>query len=370
MAAGSVWGGPRERGGLNGYKQSWQATANGIEGMAEAHCDLPLCLDELSHVRAEDAARVAYQLASGIGRTRATKSGLPASRLEWRVLLISTGEIGLADKMAEARTPIRLMAGQAVRFIDLPSDAGCGYGLFDHAPSLASSPNGGTPKDRGAALALDLTDAAQSYFGTAGPAFVQKLISDLPASLAEARHLIDMFAERHARGADGQVQRVARTFGLLAAAGELAIAFEIVHWPAGEATRAASACFAAWIADRGGSGAAEIDAAIAHLRATIERDGASRFHKSESSDTVHNRLGFIRGTDGDIEYLILPEMWRQLMSGRDPRRIARELADRGILKRDSEGRPNPKERLPGQKTPQRVYVVSSAALFADGGADA
>ena len=79
IVAGSVWGGPREHGGLNGYKQSWQATANAIEGLAQAHCDLPLCLDELSLVRGEDAARVAYQLASGIGRGRAFTSGLAAA---------------------------------------------------------------------------------------------------------------------------------------------------------------------------------------------------------------------------------------------------------------------------------------------------
>ena len=80
VVAGSVWGGPRDDGGLNSYKQSWQATANAIEGLAQAHCDLPLCLDELSLVRGEDAARVGYQLASGIGRGRAFTSGLAAAR--------------------------------------------------------------------------------------------------------------------------------------------------------------------------------------------------------------------------------------------------------------------------------------------------
>ena len=144
IVAGSVWGGPRDHGGLNGYKQSWQATANAIEGLAQAHCDLPLCLDELSLVKGEDAARVGYQLASGIGRGRAFTSGLAAARLEWRVFLISTGEISLADKIADARTPQRHMPGQAVRFIDLAADAGTGFGLFDHAPDAAGKPNGGT----------------------------------------------------------------------------------------------------------------------------------------------------------------------------------------------------------------------------------
>jgi hypothetical protein len=58
------------------------------------------------------------------------------------------------------------------------------------------------------------------------------------------------------------------------------------------------------------------------------------------------------------------------MAGRDARRTAHELATREILKRDSEGRPDPKERLPGQKRTQRVYVVRHSALFADGGGDA
>ena len=199
---GSVWGGPRDSGDLSGYRQSWQATANAVESLAQAHCDLPLCLDELSLVRGEDAARMAYQLATGIGRARALTSGLAAPRLEWRVFLVSTGEISLADKIAEARTAQRHMPGQAVRFIDLPADAGAGFGLFDHAPELAGKLDGGTAKDRGDALSRCLIDAAQSCFGTAGPAFVEALIADRDAYLAEARHLIDDFAKtcgRHGR---------------------------------------------------------------------------------------------------------------------------------------------------------------------------
>jgi uncharacterized protein (DUF927 family) len=367
---GSVWGGPRDRGGLNGYRQSWQATANAIEGLAQAHCDLPLCLDELSLVRGEDAARVGYQLASGIGRGRASTSGLPAPRLEWRVFLISTGEISLADKIADARTPQRHMAGQAVRLIDLAADAGTGFGLFDQAPELPDKPFGGTSKDRGDALARHFVDAAQSYFGTAGPAFVEAFISDRDTSVAKARGLIDAFAEQHATGADGQVQRVARTFGLLAAAGEMAIAYGVLPWTPGEAVRAASRCFADWLADRGGTGAAELEGAISHLRATIERDGASRFQRSSSTEVVHQRLGYIREIEGDIEYMIPRESWKALMAGRDARRTARELAERGILKRDSEGRPDPKERVAGHKYSQRVYVVRHAALFTDRGEDA
>jgi hypothetical protein len=150
----------------------------------------------------------------------------------------------------------------------------------------------------------------------------------------------------------------------------LAVAYGVVPWTTGEATRAASTCFAAWLRNRGNDGAAEIEGAIAHLRTTIERD-AVRFQKFGRAEPVNNRLGFIRDDDADTEYLILPQMWRELMTGRDPRGIAREFAERGILKRDSEGRPDRKERLGAEfKGSQRVYVVSHNALFDDGGGNA
>src|SRR4029077_11311279 len=51
VMAGSVWGG----GARGGYVRSWRATANGLEGVALAHCDALLCLDELSQVPAREA---------------------------------------------------------------------------------------------------------------------------------------------------------------------------------------------------------------------------------------------------------------------------------------------------------------------------
>jgi putative DNA primase/helicase len=132
--------------------------------------------------------------------------------------------------------------------------------------------------------------------------------------------------------------------------------------------RAASRCFADWLSERGGTGAAEIDQAISHLRETIERHGASRFQRM--GEVTRDRLGFIREREGDTEYMFLPEIWKSLMAGRDARRIASKLAARGILKRDADGRPNRKERLDGLNGTHRVYVVSHAALFADGGGDA
>jgi putative DNA primase/helicase len=361
--AGSVWGG----GGLTGYRQSWHATANGIEATAEAHCDLLLCLDELGQVRPEDAGRVAYQLSTGTGRQRALSDGMGASRREWRLVYLSTGEIGLADKLREARTPQRMMAGQAVRLIDLPADAEAGYGIFEHVPEIEGRPSA-TPRERGRAFADRLVAAAQSNYGMAGPAFLEKLVADRNSATEQARQVMDMLAEQlPPTDADGQVQRVARHLALIAAAGELAIALGIVPWPVGEAVRAVQRCFEDWLKSRESIGSAEADDAVLHLRAIIERDGAARFQRLDSTDPVPNRIGFIREADGDIVYLIPPETWKMVMAGRDPGRAARFLLEKGILQPGEGNRLQRKERLLRGANPQRVYAVRHSALFHEAG---
>ena len=369
--AGSAWGGPSELDGSNGYKQTWRATANGFEGLAEAHCDLPLCLDELGQIRGEHAAQVAYQLSGGLGTTRALKTGAAAARKEWRVTIISTGEISLGDKVREANSQQRIMAGQEVRFIDVPADAGNELGLFDWVPEI----DGQGPRERSKDLSERLNRACQNHFGHAGPAFVEAFISNRDRSTAEARKIIAEFQKMHAANADGQVQRVANIFGLLAAAGELAISFGIVNWSHGYAKRAGKQCFNEWLDQRGGRGAHEIQSAMAHLRLMIEADGEARFQtiaretsgkwiSAETKFPIKDRLGFRREESGDIEYLIQTETWKQIMSGRDAS-LTRELAARGILKSEA-GRPGKKVRLPGFSNPQRVIAISSDALFADG----
>jgi uncharacterized protein (DUF927 family) len=367
--AGSVWGGSDR----SGYIQNWNATANGIEAMAEAHCDLLLCIDELGQVRPEDAGRVAYQLSAGTGKQRALSDGTGASRRAWQLIFLSSGEISLADKMREAKSPLRMMAGQAVRFIDLPADAGRGFGLFEAVPPIAARP-ASTEKERSRAFADALLASARANYGTAGPAFVAAFVEDRAGATELITSTMDALAEamlRDCPGADGQVQRVARHLALAGAAGELAAQFKIVPWSRGEASNAAQICFAAWLGNRGTVGRLEIDSAIAHLREVIERDGSACFQAIDKPEAaIRDRLGYVRSKGDDTEYLVLPQAWERLMSGRDPRRTAYDLAEAGILrpelgKSGAIERPTQKARVEQGKNPQRVYVISHAALFAD-----
>src|SRR4029077_5154447 len=109
---------------------------------------------------------------------------------------------------------------------------GAGFGVFD---------NGG-PNGDAAALAKSIKLAAMSNYGTAGPAFVRKLIDD-GVTGEDARELIRQFVTTIPAKADGQVERAAGRFGLISAAGELAARLNIVPWSAGAACDAATWAF-------------------------------------------------------------------------------------------------------------------------------
>ncbi len=93
LVGGSVSGG----GGRNGFVQSWRATANGPEAIAELHNDLTLFLDELAQMDAREAADTAYLLGNGSGKGRMSRDIGARKKLSCSLLFVSAGEITLAD---------------------------------------------------------------------------------------------------------------------------------------------------------------------------------------------------------------------------------------------------------------------------------
>ena len=313
-----MWGG-------QDFLHRWRATANGLESVAQAHNDLPLILDELAQVEAREAGEIAYMLANGSGKHRARRDGLAKPAASWRLLFLSAGEIGLAEHMRE--TGKRARAGQELRLADVPADAGAGHGIFENLHGYPS----------GAALADSLIEGSRASYGTAGPAFLEKLVSVDRAELRASVEILrsDFLAAHLPAGATGQAQRLGKRFALVAAAGELATKFGITGWPAGEAIRAAGACLAACLDRRGGTGAGEDAQALAQVAHFIELHGSSRFADlaCDHERIVINRAGFRRkDPEGQTEYLILPEVFkRELCAGLDYRSVAKLLRDRGLL---------------------------------------
>jgi len=347
FAAGSVWGGPS-------FVRQWRATSNGLEGACLQHSETFLPLDELAQLDPREAAAVAYMLANGLGKARATRTGSLRSPAKWRVFFLSSGEISLADLAGrDARGTQRSAAGQEIRILDCEADAGAGLGLFETLHDVAS----------GEALARLIKEGAAKDYGLAGPAFVEGIIANFDGLAHATKNDIDQFvSENVPAGANGQVARAARRFGLIAAAGELAVRLDVLPWPNGEATTACATVFRQWLAGRGGTGSAEDREAIAKVRGFLEMHGGSRFETiaDEDSPRIINRAGFWRETEDGREYLFLAETWRtEVCAGMDASRVAKVLAANGMLRKDTGGKNSITVNLPAGIGKTRCYAVSS-----------
>ncbi|MDE7065820.1 MAG: DUF927 domain-containing protein [Desulfovibrionaceae bacterium] len=336
QVAASVWGGPE-------HVRSWRTTDNALEGMAALHNDNLLILDEVGQVGASVLAESAYMLANGQAKSRAGREGNMRRVLTWRLLFLSSGELGLADKLAE--NGLKSRGGQEVRFVGLPVDKGM-------VTELHGLPDAGAVVDRIRMLCAE-------HHGHAGRAFLQWLC---PRHEEVGKDIRENLAEIVSRlcppEATEQVRRVGKRFALVLGAGLAAQQAGLLP-PDMEIMPAVQSCLDDWLTARGGTGASEDAAILAAVRLFIEQHGTSRFQDVDNPNaTCINRVGFRRKVEDETEFLILPEAFRaEVVKGYSERRAARVLADNGWLHTSSDGRLKCERRLPGMgKT--RAYILT------------
>jgi putative DNA primase/helicase len=274
----------------------------------------------------------------------------------WRVLFLSTGEVGMATRLLEGGGKAR--AGQEVRVLEIAADAGQGMGVFENLHGFASA----------AELAEWLRLAADRNRGHAAREFLSHLTRDMQEVTRVINETRACFISEHCPAdADGQVRRACGRFAIIAIAGELATMFGITGWVIGEAKAAAVRGWRDWLTGRGGAGAAEVREALLQARLFLEQHGEARFSLAwdlENERPVSNRAGFRRAADAGGTYYILPEVFRcEVCKGYEPKMVAREMAKRGWLLTQAPHMTR-KERIPGEGT-QRVYVVPPAFLCTD-----
>ncbi len=323
LAAASVWG---KGTSADGYTRSWRSTSNALEVLAAVHSDSLLCLDELAQAPAQVVAEAAYMLGNGQGKARANQKGNARPIKHWRCMILSSGEQSLEAKLREENK--RAHAGQAVRMVDIPADAGCGLGLFENLHGHM------TPQS----FADAIRQAAARNYGHAAREFIQNVVAqrDRFKTLHEE---VSRVAVAMAKKADAQVQRVAKRFALCLIAGELATNWGILPWKPGSATSAIRTCFNAWLSYRGGAGATEDMQIIRQVTLFIEQHGISRFQPlTPNSDPLfesgayHNRAGFRDTKNGRVIYYVLLESFAsEVCKGFDARKAAQVLRGAGIL---------------------------------------
>ncbi|MDR1397646.1 MAG: DUF927 domain-containing protein [Desulfarculales bacterium] len=340
--AASCWGSGR----TGGFVQTWRATVNGFEALAALHNDSLLALDEISQCPAQSIAEAAYLLANGQGKSRAAQDGALRETKCWRCMILSTGEAGLAARLAEEGRQVK--AGQEVRLLDIPADAGAGLGLFENIHGFNSAQ----------AFADALKKAASTHYGHAARIFIKSFIENR----SEAEQALRAGLNNHLdsicpANADGQVRRAARRFMLCALAGEMAIEWQMLPWEPGTALKAIKRCFADWLEQRGGVGPQEDKAVLNQIRLFFEQHGGSRFQRIDNHDSpVLNRAGFREETDGETVYYILPESFQEICQGHNAKRAAKVLKLAGMLKTDGERLQQWFPSLPGLGR-QRGYIL-------------
>lgn len=349
-------------GGRNGFVQTWCATANGLEAVAELHNDNCLYLDELAQMDPREAAETAYLLGNGTGKARMSRSIGTRKKLTWCLMFVSAGEVTLADHALTAGKQTK--GGAEVRLLNIEADAEAGLGLFENIHG-AETPD---------AFARQLKDATRCYYGVPLRVFLDFVARNRSGTETAIKNFQAAFLKEHVpMGASGEVFRAAHRYALISAAGELATDTGITGWKAGESSRAAARCFKNWLERRGTVGAVDVEVAIRQVKRFVEVNGASRFQLAKSRTDGHgepiqekvvNRAGFRVDENGEAtEYLILPEVFqREVCGGFDYQVVGKALKERGFL------HPQPPHLTKKCRLPEvgsiRVYALDSSILGA------
>ena len=205
--AASVWGNPKK------YIKQWRATGNAQEGIAEKHNDSLLLLDKIGQANDKDIQQTVYMIGNEKGKSRMTVDAALRKTKSWRLLCLSSGEIGISEKIEAAGE--RVHGGVLVRCIDIEAQSSKGIGVFE---DLRGYNNGNE-------FSTVLTERTSKYYGTAAKFFIEGIRQ------IEGYTIRNIFNEVFGRIKsalqlenikDGATSRVLNTFALINTAGILA----------------------------------------------------------------------------------------------------------------------------------------------------
>ncbi|TCO69709.1 DUF927 domain-containing protein [Chromatocurvus halotolerans] len=353
QVASSVWGnGSDPAASAQSSIQRWNTTANALEGLAAAHNDGLIALDEMGTFTGFDFGAVVYNLMGGQGKARMNDRGGMRSLRTWRLLALSTGEISIQAKIKESGGKVK--AGQVNRFLDVPVTDRIIHPSHDMAP---------------ARLADRLKEASGQCYGTLGPAFVDMLIHSAPDAAALA-HYIKQLMSQYAALLQGNIQlethqaRALKRFGLICTAARLASDFKLLPWPLEETISAIASAGRTWLSANVG----DATRGILAIRDFIFQNQTSKFKiaqefSSEKWPPVYDIAGYY--LPQKEVYAFTSEGFERACAGLDPKGVAATLDKNNLLLKNEPGRLTAKLSIPGVGSRVRLYTVKSNILDVD-----
>jgi uncharacterized protein (DUF927 family) len=331
------------------YLLRWNATQNAMEGLAAAHNDGLLILDEIGSCPAYDFGRTVYDLSGGQGKSRMNKDAVLNKQRRFRLLALSSGEYSVRQKIEEAGKQAK--AGQMNRFLDIPID-----------DAVVVDTHGKSPAEFVNRLKRD----CGQYYGTAGPAFIQAILDEYGNEEViqnRIQQYIEEWRELITQGLNLEPAQ-ARALGRLAsvgAAGLLATELGILPFEMVGIQHAIETIRDAWLADE--LNLPEDVRGMYNVRAFILKN-PDRFSASEmGSGQVKNLAGYHNAAEG--LYLFTPEGFREACGGVSERVVAPALIDHRLLHRNNGRHFKSRVCIPGVAKRLQVYAVRKDILESD-----
>lgn len=307
QVASAVWG-SRE------HIKQWRATANGLEGLAVLHNDNVLILDELGQASAKEVDNAIYMLANGQGKSRANKNGDSRQAKKWRLLFLSSGEIGISQKLAEDGKKAK--AGQEVRFISIPVSK-------EHICEL-----------HGLEKPQDIIDKIQQLtaenYGFDGVKFIENVCRNYNEIKNAINSRIQQYTKLlYSTGTNTQIERVAKRFALIEYARDLLIYFKIINKDFAAGT--VQACFKDWLAGKDNTDSYEEQQIINAIVSFVERY-PNRFQDVNGTATyINDRAGY-KKIDKDTIYYFSSNFFRdEVLKGYNINNACKILERKGWL---------------------------------------
>lgn len=337
--ATSVWGSRHLIG-------QWRATSNGLEALACEFNDILLPLDEIAEISPKALHEAVYMLANGTAKRRMTKMIALEETAQWRLAIISSGEISIEEKLREGRLDAKI--GQEVRLIDIEADIRA-WGVFDDLHGC----------DTPAVFSEVIREGADLHHGAVGQKFVETLISRSHSGLAAkltgmVRKKVTEWLAELPSAADGQIERVAYRFALIGLAGSLATVAKLTGWEKNTAMDAAKEVFLDWYDRRFGDEREALDPFIRPLQEFIAKNFLSLPESGLSTGGTSKPLGW---RDASHVYLT-HETWANIYPVPLGEKAARALLDMQILIPGDTGRTIRKVPRAVLKKRPRLYTVN------------
>ncbi|WP_295394647.1 DUF927 domain-containing protein [uncultured Thiodictyon sp.] len=353
QVAASPWGcaaDPNDAPSLT-FVRRWNLTGNGLEGLAEAHSDMPLVLDELGAHTGGDIRPLIYQLSGGQGKTALNSAREMKEPRAWRTIAISTGELSIHARMSDpdgdgihTRT---VKGGLTHRALDVE--------LTDIAK--------GAPEADREAVVSGIKTACARYYGTAGPELIRVMIERFGSAAevrAYARDQVKAIMPTLTNEAlPIETARAVRRFALICLAGEFAADHGLIPTTAENVREATRAVVSTWLV----AGAETDDLRIiASVRGFIQKHEA-RFQPTLEPEPVPNRAGW-RSKAEDL-WMFTDAGLTEAAPGNDKTAVARVLRAAGYLFCNDDAKTGSlKARLStgGAEGRQRLYAVRGDIL--------